>query len=294
MGGKVKVALGTENNSPVIDTGTLSKSTMRSPVPLGMSSHTTRSKKRAQGNKAKTGPKGYVIVNNIKNMLPNQTWEQARTRINELFRNAGGLQVVYVKSTESLPQLNLTDGVIECYLDNSNATLGFKSNVSSRLNTLGGRLFELRSLAKKFNQHDHYSVKNAGRSYTVKGIFQESPYLPRLVCITYGVIVVTIAFAVWGGLLEKKTKTTLATIGRAPLSEQLGFGIVLGNLIAHELRHQLSLSKTGVGLDHSGSGLGMDGADFKNSQIKFSDEVEIKNNLTSLRRVQVNYEFSLL
>lgn len=295
MGGsRARGPLGTEHNSPVIDSGTLSRSTSPSPGPLSLGSPATQSKRRRVGAGATTAPKGYVIVDkSVKGLLPNRTWEQARTRINELFRNAGGLQAVYVRTIKDLPQLNLTDGVVECYLNSSQASSGFRINVYNPLNALGHKIFALRSLAKRFNQPEHYSV-DAGRSFTVKGIFQVPPFMPQLVCITYGVIAVTTAFSVWSGLLVKRTKTTLATIGSAPQAEQLSFGITLGNLIAHELRHQLALSKTGLALGHSGSGLGMDGADFNNPKIRFSDEDAIRANLAKLRLVQNEYEFSRL
>jgi len=187
----------------------------------------------------------------------------------------------------------LTDGVVECYLNPSQASFGFRINVYNQLNSLSHRFSALRSLAKKFNQPSHYSI-DAGRSYTVKGIFQAPPFLPHLVCITYGVIAVTTAFSVWNGLLKKRTNATLATIGAASQAEQLSFGIALGNVIAHELRHQLGLSKTGVALGHTGSGLGMDGADFANPNIRFSDGDAIRGNLAKLRQIQNKYELSRL
>jgi hypothetical protein len=237
-----------------------------------------------------------IVDESIKGPIPNATWEQVRTRINELFRNAGGLQAIYVSTKKNLPQVNLTDGVVECFLDSIQASSGFRNHVSESLSNLGHKFLELRALAKTFDQPTHYSI-DAGRSFTVKGTFQiplPMPLMPQLVCITYGVVAVKSAFSVWSGLLVKKTETTLETIRSAPQAEQLGFGITLGNLIAHELRHQLALSRTGQGMVplHSGSGLGADGADFNNPSIKFSDDETIRASIARLQLVQSQFEFN--
>ncbi len=287
---------GTKHNSPVIDSGTLSRSTSPSRQPLGLVSPATPSKNRRVGWKSTIAPKGYVIVDNsVKNQLSNRTWEYAKNRINDLFQKAGGLEAVYVKTSKDLPYLNLTDGVVKCHLNSNLASNGFRINVYNPLNGSGHKLPAMKSLAGKFNHPEHYGV-DVGRSYTVKGIFQIPPYIPQLVCITYGVISMKRAFTVWSGLLVKNTKTTLATISRASQAEQLSFGIALGNLIAHELRHQLGLSKTGQGLlpIHTGSGLGMDGADFNNPKIRFTDEAAILASLAKLRIVQNKYIWSRL
>ncbi len=276
--------LGTKHNSPVIDSGTLARS--KSPAAA------KRSRRRRNTAGAVTVSKGYVIVgSSVKGLLPDRTWEQARNRIDDLFQKAGGLQTVYVRTIKHLPYLNLSDSVVECYFNAIQATVGFRINVYNAVNASGHKIPELKSLARRFNQPDYYTV-SVGRSFTVKSIFNVPPYRPRLVCITYGVISMTNAFSGSRGFfVKKKTNTTLATLGSAPQKEQLSFGITLGNLIAHELRHQLAFSKTGLALDHSGSGLGMDGADFSNPTIQFSplDRGNIASNFKKLRLAQNAY-----
>lgn len=242
-------------------------------------------------------PKGYVIVNNrVKSILPDRTWDQAKTRINELYQNAGGLQVVYCSTIKDILRLKLTDGIVECFLDAKAASSGFRLNVYNQLNALNHKIVGFKSLAKTFNQPSNYSVGGAGRAYTIKGIFQVPPSMPQLVCITYGVIAIDVAFAQWSGIVVKRKNTTLATIKSAPHVEQMDFGTTLGNLIAHELRHQLGLSKKGLGIDpiHTGTGLGMDSAIFSNPKIRFSDEHAIRSNLTKLRQAENKYIFNRL
>jgi hypothetical protein len=289
-----KGALGLEDNPPVVDSGTLALTPTPVPGPDGMETPVrfTRNTRLKRG--GTTTPKGYVIVDNsLKDQLSDLTWMHVNTRINQLFRNAGGLQAVFVKTSSEVPQPNFTDGVVGCYLNSAQATGGFRNNVYNQLVLLGREISPLSDLAKVFNQTSHYKV-DAGRSYTVKGIFNVPPYRPRIVCITYGVVSVDRAFAVWRGILVKKTQTTMSTIKDAPQKERISFGVTLGNLIAHELRHQLALSKTGVALGHTNSGLGADGAAFDNPNIKFSDEDVILANIAKLQRIQSEYSSNIL
>lgn len=291
MGGsRAKARLATDYNSPAKASGRFSRSTLLPRQPVGKNLHAIKRRKRQVGARAAAAkPKGYVIVDkSVRGLLPNQTWEQARKRIDALFQKAGELRAVYVGSIKELPQLNLTDGVVECYENTIQASFGFRINVYNQLITKGHTISALKSRARIFNQPGNYSVEG-GRAYTIKSIFQvpPPPFLPQLVCITYGVVPVNMAFALWGSL-------TLATIGRASKAEQESIGISLGNLIAHELRHQLALSETGVALGHSESGLGKDGADYKDPKNDFSDEKTIKANLEKLRSVQNKYELSRL
>jgi hypothetical protein len=281
---KGRGSLGVGYNSPTIDSGTLSRSSSPLPGSQNVESFTTKQ----IGVKAKAfSPKGYVIVSQqTRSLLSNQSWEQARIQINKVFNKAGGLQAIFVNTFDKIPQLNLTDGVVECYEDASQATVGFRTNVSKQLVEFARKIVALWHLNKKFNNPDHYSV-TLGRSYTVKGLF-EVPIcsLPQIACITYGVIAMKPVFNMWRGLLRVKKKATFATIGSASQSEQSSFGIALGNLVAHELRHQLGFSKTGLALDHTGSGLGKDGADFCDHNIKFSDDERIRKNLLKLHQFQ--------
>jgi hypothetical protein len=247
--------------------------------------------KRRCGGGSKTPPKGYVIVEGgVRSLLPERTWEQANARINELFQDAGKLLASYVKSIQDLPQLNLIDAVVECYLDPPAASDGFRRTVYNKLIALGRDIPELSSLAKRFNRPEYYSV-DTGRSFTVKGVFPVPPSKPKLVCFMYAVIAVTQVFSLWSGLIGDGKKITLATLKNAPQAEQVSFGITLGNAIAHELRHQLALSKTGLGLDDSATGLGKAGADIRDPKSKFTDKDVILANLAALRRVQHEHAF---
>jgi hypothetical protein len=116
--------------------------------------------------------------------------------------------------------------------------------------------------------------------------------IPLLVCISYGVISLDVAFNEWSGYFgERKTITSLRS---ASQDEQMSFGITLGNLIAHELRHQFAISMTGGGLGHSEHGLGMDEANFKDPKIRFTDSPSIIRELHKLQQIQDQYKFKRL
>jgi hypothetical protein len=295
-GGRKGGPVGTGVNSPAIDSGTLARATNSSPLPLGSREAGSREAARKKTGGPKGGaPKGYIVAGRrVRRMLPTWTWDRARARIDELFRDAGGLKAVYVGTAQEAAHSGLTDAVVECFSDSRAASSGFRTAVYNRLTESGKTLARLRALAKKFDQPDHYSV-DAGRSYTVKGVFIEAPYRPQLVCVSHGVISVTTAFGVWSGLLVKRTNTTLATIGKASRTEQLELGTTLGNLIAHELRHQLGLSDNGQGITpvHTSSGLGQDGADFNNPKIKFTDSDAISRSIRKLRQTENDFMFEL-
>lgn len=270
----VKDPLGHGHNKPVATPGMNVRSSSRLRKPLCKGSSTRRCARPI------ANPKGHIIVDkSVWGMLPDLTWGSARTRINELFRKAGGLQASYVKTLKDLPRLNLIDSVVECFWNKVQASWGFRFNVYNSLNRLSHKNRALKRLATIFNQPSHYSVSE-GRSYAAKGIFVTPPLKPQLVCVTYGVIVVERVLNLWrggGSLLNAKPLKpwTLKTIKSAPQAEQISLGVVLGNLIAHEIRHQmLGLSKTGSGIVpvHDPSGLGKDGANFWKPKIKFDYE----------------------
>lgn len=203
-------------------------------------------------------PTGYLIQDQgVKALLPDLIWEKARTRTNEVFKDAGKLEASYVGEGQMPPKPQLIDAVVRIYLNSTQASVGFRVSVYNQLINLSHSVQALKALALNFNKPDNYKV-DAGRSYILKKKFAST-----LVCITDGAVSLAEAFKTWAGLglSMKRTKATLDTIKTAQETEQLGFGIALGNLIAHEIRHQLARSSTGAGMGHSGSGLGMDGAD---------------------------------
>ena len=294
-GGRTGGPLGTGTESPDIDSDTLVRARTPSPGPSGGTATLTRIHRRAAA-KGATGATGYVVVaRDLRGLLPERIWEKTRVRIDELFLKAGGLKAVVLGATSEIRSLELTDAVVECYLNTVQASFGFRLHVYNALNAGSRTIPGLRSLATRFNRPESYAI-DTGRSYTVKHVFAIPPRVPELVCVAYGVIALGPAFAFWHGLLGRTSATTLSTLGRAPEAEQLSFGIALGNLIAHEMRHQSGPSTTGVGLQptHTGSGLGRDGADFKDPKIRFSDEDAIAKSLAGLRRTQNAFEFSRL
>lgn len=224
--------------------------------------------------------KGYIIADQgMKGQLPRATWEAARLRVNKLFQSAGGLTAVY---TQSPPRPGVMDGVVQVCGGKATAEFCFRRNVYNQLNALRGKFPNAGKLQQRFNQPSHYNV-DVGRSYALKAMWQSSTSGPTLVVVTFGVVRLDSALACWTGLLSGKPNTTPATIRSAPSTDQTSFGVVLGNLVAHELRHQLGPSSNGTGLGHSGSGLGKDGASFADPKIAFTDISTILASVAKLR-----------
>lgn len=289
-------ALGTKTNRPKSDSGTLVVKRSSPPIHAGKRSTAKRTGRRAAAFSFRSIPKAFIIAGpQVKAVLPNEIWETAKQRVDVLFRNAGGLMATQIGSPNALPVLNLADGVVECHRDRKAASKSFKANVLNALGKFNRKYPELSTVDTNFRKPDYHSV-NVGRSFAVKGIFQSPPFMPELVCVSFGVVSLTAIFPIWNGLLKPRTKTTLQTIGRAPTSEQMGFAITLGNVIAHEIRHQLGLSRNGVGIlpVHTSTGVGSDEDDLKNPKIKFTDEQEIGASLAKLQQVQATHLASLL
>lgn len=280
MGGASKTggSLGTRHNSPPIDLQTLCRAASPSPVKA--------SKKRWC---SAINCHGYVIVEAAcKAMLPTRAWEKVGTHIDELFRKAGSLKAVFLDSVGSLPRLNLTDSVIECCTDSKAARNKFRINVHNGLIAASSKVPALALRAEEFDEPERQKV-DYGRSYTIKGALETQPLRRKLVCVTYGVVGVTEAFNLWVYRRGGEKPPSLASLSSAPEAQQLSFGVALGNLIAHELRHQLGAGKAGVALDHYISGLGMDEADFTDPEAKFTDKDDIATSVSELGRIQIQY-----
>jgi len=288
--------LGTKTNRPAIDPGTLVVKKSSPPIHTGKRSTAMRTAGQAVAFSFGSMPKAFIIAGPlVKAVLPNGIWEKAKERVNGLFKNAGGLTATQIGSRHALPLLNLADGVVECHRDSKEASQSFKANVLYTLGKFSRKYPALQTVNTNFRKPDYHRV-DVGRSFAVKEVFQSPPFMPELVCISFGVVSLNAAFHVWNGLLTPRTRTTLQTIGKAPQSEQMGFAVTLGNVIAHEIRHQLGLSRTGVGIVpvHTRAGVGSDQDDLKNPKIKFTDEKEIATSITKLQQAQANHLASQL
>jgi hypothetical protein len=235
--------------------------------------------------------RGYIVAEQgMQSQLPNAAWTAARLRVNKLFQSLGGMAAVYV---QTLPRPRATDGVVQVCSSKADASFCFRMNVQNQLNALFETYPDARKLLRRFSQPSHYSV-DAGRSYVLKTMWRFSVYRPTLVVATFGVVRLDSALAAWTGLLSGKPKATAETVRNAGPAEQKRLGTVLGNLIAHELRHQLAPSKDGTGLRHSPTGLGKDGANFADPKIDFTDGGAILASVAKLQALEQEAYRSML
>lgn len=228
-------------------------------------------KRAVKSHLTKTG-KAY-IVRDKKNWysLPIEVRRAAKASIDKVFR-FGGLQVmrVYAINEGQVPsKLDFVDAVVRLYANNSSASWSLRYHAHNQVNQLSKRVPQLKSILMKLKA-TKYKI-DAGRSFTLKESYKVGNQ-KRLICISESVIALREAFAHWALWTKQPQNIKLSSIGKAKKKLQQIFGIALGKLIAHEIRHQLAQSSNGDGLVHAADGLGANSAPYWNPKIEFSSD----------------------
>lgn len=200
----------------------------------------------------------------------------------------GKIQVMRVRTVDEgqVPaKIEFKDAVTRLYANNILAAWNFRYHVYNQVNQLSKRVPQLKDLLLTL-RGAKYKV-DVGRAFALKWKYKTNNQT-QLTCVSESVVALREIFGNWALWTKQPQDFKLNSLEKAPKQLQESFGMAIGKVIAHELMHQLAPSDNGVGLDHTGNGLGTDNPSFWDPKIEFSskDQQVILSSIRHLVKLQ--------